>query len=510
MDFFCDEPRRAPKPASLEQVILLYYIYYNPKIISIFKILQIFQIPSCELVPEVSIILPPNSNLGLQKKLPTNNANKLSYGAWKTQQQYASQAMTKPKCNKENMTLYGQSDCNDSAYRISSRKQVRFDSPSNCKEVLKINCDNNNSANVKNPPNIDIRNKPFEQIYMANIPNRHLDLSIIETPTYKPQENKINYPQNICETQKFCENFNKNCSDNKDIDSVLRDYSEKLKIDKKFDYPYQKFRDEYHSDNNHKTRQLECLSLHNERNYDRSIVEKRSISKLNDTNEDTTVKELLKVVQQQNEQILLLQKQVALLLQNQTNQKQIEQTVNDQEKGIVMQDRSNNNTKFEQLQYNQQQRHSKGPLSKFAIDVMTSFEVSIRRQENLNKENLGPKIQEITENSPNEPCNNKNSCDSVLGDIKKQVRKENFGKQENDLSLTLSGPLPVMERCVSPEHSVHVDMQDYSSEYVLKFYINILIFSLIFFYCSSDDESTCSSTDIGWTIYNNVMVIFLF
>lgn len=94
-----------------------------------------------------------------------------------------------------------------------------------------------------------------------------------------------------------------------------------------------------------------------------------SIAKKSD---EPTVKDLLKIIQQQNEQLLVLQKQVATLLDFKDSQKRIES--NNQ--------RINEENKF--LQPNKDFLNSagstprKGPLPKFSIDLMTSFEVSIR------------------------------------------------------------------------------------------------------------------------------------
>lgn len=94
-----------------------------------------------------------------------------------------------------------------------------------------------------------------------------------------------------------------------------------------------------------------------------------SIAKKSD---EPTVKDLLKIIQQQNEQLLVLQKQVATLLDFKDSQNRIES--NNQ--------RINEENKF--LQPNKDFLNSagstsrKGPLPKFSIDLMTSFEVSIR------------------------------------------------------------------------------------------------------------------------------------
>lgn len=220
----------------------------------------------------------------------------------------------------------------------------------------------------------------FQKIYMANIPNSRLDLSFIET-------RKENQPP------KPPENF------------FVEEKHEDTEMVKQSFVAFGSYK-EFKKKRPNVSNSAKKVSFLNQ-NDDRKQLELRS--------DEPTVRDLLKIIQQQNEQLLLLQKQVACLIENKNqppaNVKQIER---------------------------EEFLPPKVP-NRFAIDVMTSFEVSIRPQQQqqntlkelLNKENE-VKIKEITETAEND-----------------------------DLKLST---LSVREECPSPENSVHVDMQDYSSE----------------------------------------------
>lgn len=79
---------------------------------------------------------------------------------------------------------------NNDSKKVTSilKKQVRFDSPTIPPyQQPELNCNsgliggNMAMPQYNTPPlNKVLRNKPFHEIYMANIPNRHLDLSLID------------------------------------------------------------------------------------------------------------------------------------------------------------------------------------------------------------------------------------------------------------------------------------------------------------------------------------------
>nr|CAI5820787.1 unnamed protein product [Callosobruchus analis] len=160
------------------------------------------------------------------------------------------------------------------------------------------------------------------------------------------------------------------------------------------------------------------------------------------SNEPTNT-DLLKIIAQQNEQLLLLQKQVAVLLSRETTTQNRPQVMGEK---IVS---STQTEHFHQQMYTPKKRG----LSKFSIDMMTSFEVAIRPSQH--NKNQFPKIQEITETeSTSEPI---------------------------EPSLRLEGPVNIPEDCPSPEPTVNIEMQDYDS---------------------SDED--CAS-EIGATFYKNLL-----
>lgn len=170
---------------------------------------------------------------------------------------------------------------------------------------------------------------------------------------------------------------------------------------------------------------------------------------LTSMNNEPTITDLLKIIQKQNEQIITLQKQVTGLLEVRNVFKPIENNPTEDNQYNKTQDVD---TKF--LPHTDKNKGNKNILPKFSIDVMTSFEVSIRPQHCFPPKNIGteyrsnePKITEIFETST------ETTSDS---------EKENTSK--NEVSLHLTQPIPVQEKCPSPVQSIHVDMQDYSSE----------------------------------------------
>lgn len=471
------------------------------------------------------------------------------------------------------------------------KKQVRFESP-----VLQLN---KNTANLQHTSNIDYSHnrphadsgnnavdavakpklhtakmpKPFEQIYMANIPNRHLDLSIIDTnnlrgaiklheqkqsehnnvievherkmgqettcaghscaspilesvfeqndyyrsntmnssnhetfkphtanpvpSTYKEFRANQHFPASDSKMLSYKKPYfkrSKTNTDNKNNDSI--DTSERSHMllnvnDDVIQEPRQLVTHMNSAPSYSKVQNANCASIRTQNFVDTESYrcrkdsvaqtdksEMTSLSKQKNSSEldnQPTVTDLLKIIHQQNEQLLILQKQVAKLIENQNMPMQIEgppqmkpieptptyptTTTNIFGKEII------NSTGHEIIKPHDMK---KGPLSKFAIDVMTSFEVSIRPQQNFNQRNKyhkeflnhEPKIQEITSDS--ETAKNSSEDLNSLGPKDVQSESENF--QKNDESLVLSGSLPIREDCVSPENSIHIDMQDYSSE----------------------------------------------
>ncbi|KAF2904792.1 hypothetical protein ILUMI_01357 [Ignelater luminosus] len=198
-------------------------------------------------------------------------------------------------------------------------------------------------------------------------------------------------------------------------------------------------------------------------------VQSNSLENSNDVHknsDDPTVKDLLKIIHQQNDQLLILQKQVAALLNSREIPKQIEAQSPTNRNVNIFGEKCRTSTQLEsQGLYNPLQNCHvrKGPLPQFSLDVMTSFEVSIRRQQNLNRAykdsiNHQPKICEVSESdsnafnhsyieagTPNGICNKKNT-------------------DNTEVSLTLNEPVHVPETCPSPVNTVRIDMEDYSSD----------------------------------------------
>lgn len=514
-----------------------------------------------------------------------------SYESWKLQNQIknvkqAFNVHDKENNIKGNVNLFPQ-------YHLPSssdfcKKQVRFKNPNlqvdkkmiNLQQTSNINyhcnkpflnCDSNSVSQPKLVTNKTL--KPFEQIYMANIPNRHLDLSIIETnqtpfankqceqSCNKTSEMPKTVQKAVCDGNRYASPILESVFEHSDssykpnaMNSSNNESFEPVKISPKVPSTYREYKAYQNISANKKDTKLNYKKLHSQKskamidshkacdvmdssvgngnsycglnlNVDTDLLEPKQAmhnnrgnftvqsSDLKDslrnittqysanmegykykkdgivqtddsdvisTHENCsnpdyqpTVKDLLKIIQQQNEQLLILQKQVAKLIENQNMPMQIEGqqrmkqieptpdgTTNVFGKEVI------NSTGHNILKPHDMK---KGPLSKFAIDVMTSFEVSIRPPPNFNQRNKyhkeflnhEPKIQEIT-GSDSE--NTKNSSENMHSLEMKNSQIDSEICQKNDESLVFSGSVPVHEDCISPENSIHIDMQDYSSE----------------------------------------------
>lgn len=174
--------------------------------------------------------------------------------------------------------------------------------------------------------------------------------------------------------------------------------------------------------------QTTCLSVeHND-----TVVNKEE--------KEPTNKDLLKIIAQQNEQLLILQKQVAMLLKCDQNQqvRPIEAPPPRHGEKLV----SSTQNEY----YRPDGTPKKRGVSKFSIDLMTSFEVAIRPQANKqNFINMEPKIQEITE--------------SESSSTSRAIEE----KGEKDVEPSLHFQEQVRESYPSPEPSVNINMEDYDS-----------------------------------------------
>ncbi|CAG9863538.1 unnamed protein product [Phyllotreta striolata] len=387
------------------------------------------------------------------------------------------------------------------------QKQVRFQSPPLQQNQYNFDCNPLDKAKDRNGLDFGeasmarkeklnslkaTSSKPFEQIYMANIPDRKLDLSLLEieheinNKPMKDTDGMSKHSDTIEDNN--VPNKTHTTGENKE-NSTPKSYQEFLLMQKQIVSK----RKEEHNDSvtdifNYKRNQQNqiCIPSRQEpykdlqTRYNFEPISKRMQDSETQTNTDEiehskalqnkkdyepSNADLLKIIAQQNEQLLLLQKQVALLLDR---EKHFPKSI---ETGAAVEERNFNllstpqknlfrqeNTVTQQASIFKDNQRTWG-MSKFSINVTTSLEMPIRAQQKQNFVNHEPKIQEITESdlSP--------------------VKTDNL-----DQSIRLGEQLRVREPCPSPQPSINIDMNDFDS--------------------SSDEES---SSDIGVTFYNNLM-----
>ncbi|XP_072396093.1 uncharacterized protein [Diabrotica undecimpunctata] len=464
-----------------------------------------------------------------------------------------------------------------------AKKQVRFESPVSqqthgesqkylSKNVdycrVEAGCSYQNFSAIRKQNGEDCRNpNSFEQMYMANIPDRKLDLSIIDVPRVANTINKINIGdtvpsnkdlkekqyenvshknlqdetvkqnsdnhtedkaaenkentipksyQHFLELQKKIApkrkihndsvtdifNYKKNIATNNQNTSplfqqntgqILNNNSDSRlqeKYDKVFDTGFQQKCQAYQESVQPQTKQYtgayntsvqtllpyqpsyvhplnQKCNMETQTNYE-DVSESKALE--NRRNGELNNSDLLKIIAQQNEQLLILQKQVAMLLERDRNYSKPIEASSDQDKKIADSQkyghistpqknhfRQENTITQQASMYQDNQR--KWGTSKFSINLTTSFDMPLRGQPKQNFINNEPKIQELTESDLST-------------------------KNDNDLlqSIHFQEPLMVREECPSPLPSININMDDYES---------------------SDDES--SSTEMGTTLYNNLM-----
>lgn len=281
------------------------------------------------------------------------------------------------------------------------KKQVRFESPRNSIEPQTF------ETAIRKP-----LGNNFEQIYLANVPNRHLDLSTIELPVKKVQET-----QNEPKTYK----------DYKQIQQTRREQSPEMVTDI-FNYKSTPTRP---AEPIFSRKQPEFDIEPRKSSFEPIFPKKREIATQTDPQpekNDPTVVELLKIISQQNEQLLMLQQQVTTLI--------------NKEKQLV----PTNSQSFQPFLPPKPQpplEKPKNPIfSKFSIDLMTSFEVAVRRQQqNAPNRCYEPRIQDISEEQ------------TVNSDQPTPIEP----------SMHFHEPIKVVEQCVSPEPSIKINMNDYDS-----------------------------------------------
>ncbi|KAF5273410.1 hypothetical protein FQA39_LY07427 [Lamprigera yunnana] len=392
-------------------------IYEQPH--AVLKPTPMSSIPSRPLVPDVSMVF--------NSEPATKDSIYLTYKAWKERDQLEVVAKTNVIERLSNM-----------------QKKLRFNDAQFRNQEISID-----EANKKGPS--------FDQMYLDNLPNRHLNLSIVEPPKVVANllPNKIPFPkQSTVSNEKFKTlgpyDYNSWSSKRDALDKIFKNDSNKsetLNKNRIIDlYNYRK--GTLASDNisdsgnafgsNVKMKEHICKCKQGENN---ATVEK--------TQDGLLVRDLLKIIQQNNEQMLILQKQVATLINNKEKIKEISSS-DSMRKNIV--------------------EKRKPHLSQISLDVMTSFELSIRHPTNTNEAvDYQQKISDVTEVGQQ-----KTWSESILDGISRPNVSLSLNEQQ----------LHVPERCPSPINSIKVDMKEYSS------------------YSSDENEDIPE-----WTFYNNIMVI---
>lgn len=390
------------------------------------------------------------------------------------------------------------------------RKQVRFQSPILQQrpsltyepfETRRIDPQNQNlpvqNEILKNCNNTPLK-QSFQQIYMANIPNRHLDLSIIDLPKHTPTEEvkgseiellKENNENMLPKTYKEFLETQHNILKHQDKEELVTDifnykrnvpensqFSNSIKNgEHHFQFDHSKLKSSFHQCSQEPMQKSDCvfkpdnikryqnaynlygntnkvfyntdqntLKLQNDHPSETSITRNSNEVTINKQDYyEPTNRDLLKIIAQQNEQLLLLQKQVALLLNREHQNKSIESVPSVTEN--IVKDRKEIDCEPHRFDQDINLTPRKHGLSKFSVDVMTSFEVAIRPQHNRQGPMLfnNPKIEEISEEISSLNC---------ISD-----------KKEIDQSLHLQEPVKLVEPCPSPEPSININMNDYDS-----------------------------------------------
>lgn len=413
--------------------------------------MKIFPAP---VVPEVSLIFQ-NENQPVRPQISSNNNLGMSYNAWK------SKNPVPIANNKENFRHEYGANMSPQGF---NRKQVRFENPAGNSYMHRAVETNQykqqmiRSEPQKLLPSSTLISKPFEQIYIENIPNRHLDLSIIDVPnTNKPVRiERCFYGDNTMHPR-VQNDLQMSASNSHQIKSA--NLGRTTKEHENFDF----CDDSFYELPKNKIKHSGLVDLYNynvqlppRKQFRSDNAENGSNNDLEESSDEPTMKDLLKIIQHQSEQLLLLQKQVANLLTVQDNLKQIEPPPPPPPPYDMKHVYGTKNRPHETMALFAQKHHDhdQAKSSKFAIDVMTSFEVSIRPPQHFNRNKLvkdylqsEAKIQEIYEND----------------------KQNNSG---DDSKLSICEPVVVSsEPPPSPDNSIHVDMQDYSSECVYNYFV---------------------------------------
>lgn len=164
------------------------------------------------MVPEISLLVPPN--------MPQNKFT--PYSQWKRQQTNQNELFIQ---NKENLT----NNIPNSIQNSSILKKVRFEN-----HQLAQTQDNNKNAycilrehNINKPNSAKVE-VPFEQMYMANIPSRQLDLSVIDIPKKPASSCQESQTQQI---ESKCKNLPKTYREYLQTQEKCREEQKKIVLD---------------------------------------------------------------------------------------------------------------------------------------------------------------------------------------------------------------------------------------------------------------------------------------
>ncbi|KAJ3641724.1 hypothetical protein Zmor_028206 [Zophobas morio] len=296
---------------------------------------------------------------------------------------------------------------------IHMKKHVRFKNHHNEPTLGKENL----PQTLKAVP--DLNGKTFKQIYMANVPDRHLDLSIFESPKHNLVEPpRQNTETNNWQLSKQCDSFvnvtpttcNPQFNDLtlKSIENTTSNTNWRPRDQNLFTTSS----DRVNLTQTHRNKTQHCTEICTQtepQNYDKC-------TDIATPSDEPTLKDLYRLIQQQNEQIMNLQHQVNSLKTSQ--QPEVDDTI----PRPFLKDLNS---------------PSKKSLFSFGVKA-TSVEFSFRAPHKLRKnEFVEPKIQEIEE------CDNSTS------------------NQSNSLHLNES--FEVKSGYVSNVQSIAIEMGDYQN-----------------------------------------------
>jgi hypothetical protein len=345
---------------------------------------------------------------------------------------------------RQNMLNFDKSVCVENGDSFAfAKKHVRF--KKSCPQPIFQK--ENVPQTVKSVP--DLNGKTFRQIYMANVPDRHLDLSIFESPSNDVMDGNVS-PDFF----QFDRGVNNSCNKSKQVESNSRacnrlspiSETKKLKsIENVLPASPRICDGAIGRDYFAKKREM-CVA--NERNCDKSVQNRvetctqtehltgdnvgalshlngsqiaRKCTEIATPSDEPTIRDLYKIIQQQNEQIMLLQRQV----------NNLKTSIRQPEVNSIGVDSAPDRPFMKEI------AGSPSKKGMFSFDVKaTSFEFSIRPQHKLRKQNdfLEPKICEIVE------------CDDTRNN-----------------SLRLDESLNVKDSYVSDVPSIEIKMDEYHS-----------------------------------------------